>query len=63
MQICALSPVAVELHGDVVAATREIFGVQRLVNVADEVEDEFESFVAGTEGVGGVEQKGCLWNS
>jgi hypothetical protein len=52
--------VAVELHWDVVAAARQIFGVQGLVDVADEVQDEFQGFVAGAEGVGGVEEEGGL---
>jgi hypothetical protein len=32
-----------------------------LVDVADEVQDEFQGFVAGAEGVGGVEEEGCLF--
>ena len=54
VQIRSLSPVTVELDWDVVAAAREILGVQGLMDVADEVEDEFQGFVAGAEWVGSV---------
>jgi len=60
VQVRALSSVAVELHWDIVAAACQVFGVQGLVDVADEVQDEFEGFVAGAEGVGGVEEEGGL---
>jgi hypothetical protein len=53
--------VAIEDHGNVVAAARQIFGVQGLMDVADEVQDELQGFVAGAEGVGGVEEEGGLW--
>jgi hypothetical protein len=31
------------------------------MDVADEVQDELQGFVAGAEGVGGVEEEGGLW--
>lgn len=60
MQVGTLSSVAVKSDGDVVSATAEILGVQRLVDVAYEVQDEFQGFVASAEGVGGVEEEGSL---
>ena len=51
---------AVEDYRDVVAAARQVFGVQGLMDVADEVQDEFQGFVAGAEGVGRVEEEGSL---
>ena len=60
MQVCALGSVAVEGYRDVVAAAGQVFGVQGLVDVADEVQDEFQGFVAGAEGGGGVEEEGGL---
>jgi hypothetical protein len=60
VQVCALSAVAIEGHWDVVAAARQVLGVQGLVDVADEVKDEFQGFVARAEGVGGVEEEGGL---
>ena len=61
MQVCALGAVAVEGYRDVVAAAGQVFGVQGLVDVADEVQDEFQGFVAGAEGIGGVEEEGGLF--
>jgi hypothetical protein len=40
VEICPLGAVAVELYGDVVTAACQVFGVQGLVDVADEVQDE-----------------------
>ena len=60
MQVGALGAVAVEGYGDVVAAAAEVFGVQGLVDVADEVQDEFEGFVAGAESGVWVEDDGGL---
>lgn len=47
VQVEALRVVSVEGDGNVVAAAAEVFGVQGLVDVADEVQKVFESFVAG----------------
>ena len=55
-----MSFVPVEDYRDVVAAARKVFGVEGLVDVADEVQDEFQGFVASAEGVGGVEEEGSL---
>jgi hypothetical protein len=60
VEVCALGFVAVEDYRDVVAAARQVFGVEGLVDVADEVQDEFQGFVASAEGVGGVEEEGSL---
>ena len=49
MQIGALGSVAIEGDGNVVSATAEILGVQWLVDVAYEVHDELEGFVACSE--------------
>ena len=51
---------AVEDYRDVVAAAGQVFGVEGLVDVADEVQDEFQGFVASAEGAGGVEEEGSL---
>jgi hypothetical protein len=40
MQVGTLSSVAVKSDGDVVSSAAKILGVQRLVDVADEVQDE-----------------------
>lgn len=60
MKICSLGAVAVELYGDVVASASQVFGVQGLVDVADEVQDELQGFIAGAERVGGVKEEGGL---
>lgn len=51
VQVGALSPMAVEGYRDIVAAPAQVFGVQGLVDVADEVDEVFEGFVAGAPGV------------
>lgn len=61
MQVGTLSSVAVKSDGDVVSATAEILGVQRLVDVAYEVQDEFQGFVTGSEGGVRVQDYGGLF--
>lgn len=50
----------VEEHGDLVAAAVFGFGVQGLVDVADEVEEELERLVPGLRGEFGVYGLRCL---
>lgn len=51
---------SVEEDWDSVSAALAGFGVQRLVDVADEVEEELEGFVVLILGEGGVTDAGCL---
>ena len=54
---------AVEDYRDVVAAAGQVFGVEGLVDVADEVQDEFQGFVASSECGVWVQDDGCLLSS
>lgn len=60
VQVGALGAVPVEGDGDVVSATAEILGVQRLVDVADKVQDKFQGFVTGPECGVWVQDDGSL---
>ena len=63
VQVGALGAVAVESNGDIVSSAAEILGVQGLVDVADEVQDEFQGFVASSESGVWVQDDGCLLSS
>lgn len=51
---------AVEQDGDSISAALAGFGVKRLVDVADEVEEELEGFVMLILGECGIADTGCL---
>ena len=61
MQVGALSSVAIKSDRYVISATAEILSVQRLVYVADEVQDELQGFIAGSECGVWVQDDGCLF--
>ena len=54
---------AVEGHGDAVAAYLEVLVVEGLVDVADEVDEEFKGLGGLVAGEGGLFKAGCLFNS
>jgi hypothetical protein len=54
---------AIEGDGNVVSSAAEILGVEGLVDVADEVHDELEGFVAGPESGVWVQDDRCLFVS
>ena len=55
MQVCVLP---IKQYGDLVPAAIDVFGVQGLMDVADEVQHEAKTLAAGPFGERGVEDTG-----